>query len=159
MKPMFAKQDRSGAAPDADQPAPAGLRRMPAADEAAAYLVYDGECPVCSAYVRIVRFREAAGAIELINARDGGPVVERIVQQGLDLDEGMVLIYGGAMYHGADCIHMLAMLSSNSGFINRINAAIFRSRVLSKYLYPILRFGRNTLLRILRRSPLDLHAD
>lgn len=152
------RQDRSSATPDA-------LRRMseePGTDvgrDDPAYLVYDGECPVCNAYVRVVRFKQAAGEIELVNARDGGDIVDRIVKEGLDLDEGMVLWYGGRFYHGADCIHMLAMLSSGSGVLNRMNAAIFRSPLVSKYLYPVLRFGRNTLLKILGRSPLHLGTD
>ena len=156
MKPQYARQSRSAAVPEAPG-AVAAVQAEPALPtESQAYLVYDGECPVCSAYVRVVRFREAVGEIELVNARDGGAIVEVIVDEGLDLDDGMVLWFGGRFYHGADCIHMLAMLSSNSGVLNRINAAVFRSPLLSKYLYPILRFGRNTLLRLLGRSPLDL---
>lgn len=158
MKAPYSQQSRSGAAPDRQRPETVA-QHASSVSEPQSFLVYDGECPVCSAYVRIVRFRESAGAIELINARDGGPIVDRIVDEGLDLDEGMVLLYGDTFYHGADCIHMLAMLSSKSGIVNRINAAVFRSRVLSKYLYPILRFGRNTLLKLLGRSPLDLRAD
>lgn len=157
MKVQYAYQSRSAAAPEADRAAAAPNTMAPLDKQA--YLVYDGECPVCNAYVRIVRFREAAGEIELVNARDGGPIVGRVIDEGLNLDEGMVLWYGGRFYHGADCIHMLAILSSNSGIINRINAAVFRSKALSKYLYPILRFGRNTLLRLLGRSPLDLQSD
>ena len=122
------------------------------------YLVYDGECPVCSAYVRVVRMRQSVGDFRLLNARDGGPVVERIVAEGFDLDEGMVLWYAGHFYHGADCVHMLAMLSSPSGLLNRLNALIFRSATLSRLLYPVLRLGRNTLLRLLGRSPLELHG-
>jgi predicted DCC family thiol-disulfide oxidoreductase YuxK len=120
------------------------------------YLVYDGECPVCSAYVRVSRLRESVGSVKLINARDGGPVVAQIVAAGLDLDEGMVLWYGGRFYHGADCIHMMAALSSASGFLNRLNASLFRSPRVARALYPTLRFGRNTLLRILGRTPLEL---
>jgi predicted DCC family thiol-disulfide oxidoreductase YuxK len=119
-------------------------------------LVYDGECPVCSAYVRWVRLRDSVGPVELINARDGGPMVEKIRQANLDLDEGMVLWYGKRFYHGADCINMLAMLSSGSGFFNRMNAAIFSKPRLAAALYPVLRAGRNTLLRILGRSRLTL---
>lgn len=119
-------------------------------------LVYDGECPVCSSYVRYVRLRESVGRVSLINARDGGPWVERVRAAGLDLDEGMVLLYGGRFYHGADCIHMLALLSTDSGVFNRINSAIFRSAGLSTVLYPVLRFGRNLLLRLLGRKPLHL---
>jgi hypothetical protein len=44
------------------------------------------------------------------------------------------------------------MLSSRSSLFNRINAAIFRSPQLSRWLYPGLRAGRNAALRILSRS-------
>lgn len=121
-------------------------------DEAEAWLVYDGDCPFCSRYVKYMRLRESVGALDLVNARDGGPLVEEIVRAGLDLDEGMVLKLGGRYYHGADCIHALALLSGEADWFNRINAAIFRSPGLSRALYPLLRAGRNTVLRLLGRS-------
>lgn len=120
--------------------------------EAALTLIYDGECPVCSSYVQFVRLRESVGTVKLINARDGGPEVERLQAAGFDLDEGMVLLYNDRIYHGSDCIHMLAMLSTNSGWFNRLNAAIFRSERASRLLYPVLRAGRNLLLRLLGRK-------
>ena len=125
-------------------------------DDAAAVLIYDGECPVCSAYVRFVRFRESVGGVELINARDGGNLVDKVVSEKYDLNEGMVLWYGDQFYHGADCIHMLAMLSTDSGFINKVNAAIFRRPGLARALYPVLRLGRNALLWILGKSKIEL---
>lgn len=117
-------------------------------------LIYDGECPVCSTYARYVRLKEAAGRVELVNAREGGPWVDEVKSRGLDLDEGMVLVYGGRYYHGADCINMLALLGSGSGLFNKLNAAIFRSPTVSAALYPVLRAGRNTLLRMLGRRKL-----
>ena len=117
-------------------------------------LVYDGDCPVCNSYVRYVRLKDSVGPVSLVNARDGGPWVERVRAAGLDLNEGMVLFYGGRFYHGADCIHMLALLGSSSGLFNRVNSTIFRSAVLSAVLYPVLRFGRNTLLWVLGRKRL-----
>ena len=119
-------------------------------------LIYDGECPVCNSYARYVKLKKSVGSLVLVNARDGGPYVERVRTAGLDLDEGMVLSYGGRFYHGADCIHMLALLSTSSGLFNRINSAIFRSARLSAVLYPALRCGRNLLLRLLGRKPLRL---
>jgi predicted DCC family thiol-disulfide oxidoreductase YuxK len=121
-----------------------------------AVLVYDGGCPVCSSYVRYVRIKKSAGQLTLVNAREGGPWVDRVKRAGLNLDEGMVLFYGGRAYHGADCIHMLALLSSEFGPFNRINAIAFSSPTVSKILYPLLRAGRNLLLRILQRSKLSL---
>jgi predicted DCC family thiol-disulfide oxidoreductase YuxK len=119
-------------------------------------LIYDGECPVCNSYARYVKLKQSVGSLALVNARDGGPWVERVRNTGLDLDEGMVLIYGGRYYHGADCIYMLALLSTSSGLFNRVNSAIFRSRRLATILYPALRCGRNMLLLLLGRKPLHL---
>lgn len=126
-----------------------------ASDEGDFVLVYDGECPVCSTYVRYVRIKDSVGKITLVNAREGGPWVQHVERKGLDLNEGMVLIYGNRIYHGADCIHMLALLSSPSGLFNRVNAAIFRQPGLARILYPVLRSGRNLLLRLLGRSKLE----
>lgn len=120
-----------------------------------ASIVYDGECPFCSRYVELVRLREAIGPVKLINARSGGALVDEVRAAGFDLDDGMVLKLDGRLYHGADCIHMLAMLSTPSGWFNRLNAAVFRSSGVSKLLYPVLRAGRNTVLRLLGRSKLN----
>ena len=119
--------------------------------------MYDGDCPFCSAYVRHVRLQETV-KLALIDAREGGPLVSEIAASGLDLDEGMVLKIGDQLYHGDQCIHALALLSSPSGAFNRINKIIFRSRWLSRVLYPVLRAGRNLTLRLLGRSKVNLSA-
>jgi predicted DCC family thiol-disulfide oxidoreductase YuxK len=119
-------------------------------------LIYDGDCPVCSSYVRYVRLKEAAGKLTLVNAREGGEWVNKVVAAGLSLDEGMALYYGGRFYHGVDCIHMLALLSTPSGVFNRVNGRIFSHPRLARALYPVLRAGRNSLLRILNRPQLHL---
>ncbi len=118
-------------------------------------LVYDGECPFCSLYVQYVRVNSAAGNLELINARDGGPIVEGIRSRKLDLNEGMVLIVAGQYHFGAECIHRLALMSTGTGWFNRFNAIIFSSAFLSKIFYPFLRFGRNLTLKALRRSRIE----
>lgn len=119
-------------------------------------LVYDGDCPVCSSYARFVRFRKTVGPPLLVNAREGGEWVQVVRERGLDLDQGMVLVYGGQYYHGADCVHMLALLGSPVGVFNRLNGWLFRNRRAARVMYPVLRAGRNLLLRILGRRPLQL---
>ena len=118
-------------------------------------LVYDGDCPVCSNYCQAVRIRNSVGDLELINSRTDSPIVKEISEKGLDLDQGMVLKIDDCMYFGADTIHALALLGSRSGGFNRLNYWVFKSKSRSRYLYPVLRFGRNVLLRILGRSKID----
>lgn len=118
-------------------------------------LVYDEQCPFCDAYVRMVRVRAAAGTLKLLSAREGGPEMDRITALGLDVDEGMVLIAGDELYYGSDAIHALSLLSSRSGLFNRLNFLVFRSKALSRVIYPVLRAGRNLALKLLRRSRIN----
>ena len=123
-----------------------------------AWLLYDGECPFCSRYVKLVRFREAVGRVRLIDARQDSALLAEIAAANLNLDEGMVLKLNGRYYHGAECIHTLALLSTPSTMFNRLNIAIFRAPTLARLLYPLLRAGRNTVLRLLGRSKINVTA-
>ena len=118
-------------------------------------LVYDKECPVCDAYCRVVRIRESVGELRLMNARENTAVMGDITRQGLDIDQGMVLKVDGVLYYGADAIHALSLMSSASGAFNRINHWIFRSKSRSRMLYPLLRSGRNVLLKALRKTKIN----
>ena len=120
------------------------------------YLLYDGDCPFCSNSVRFVRLRDAIGPVELLNMREEPELVKHYTAKGVDLNNGMLLHLGNVDYWGADCINRLAMLSSGSGWFNRLNATIFRSRAASAFLYPIMRTGRNLTLRLLGRRPVEL---
>ena len=38
------------------------------------WIAYDGECPFCSAYLQMVRLRDAVGPVALINVRENAAV-------------------------------------------------------------------------------------
>lgn len=113
-------------------------------------IIYDGECPFCSRYVRLVRLRENF-RVELIDARQAP---EDAKQYGHDLDKGMIVDIGGRVHHGADAVWMLSQLSTRSGLWNRILAAVFAWRPVAHVLYPIMRLGRRITLLLLGRRPL-----
>lgn len=115
-------------------------------------LVYDGMCPMCTSYARATRIRKQFGGLELIDARSGAPLVKDLIKQGYDLNEGMVLLIEDKIYHGAQALEVVACISGRVGIFNRLNYMIFRHHSLATALYPLLRFGRNMLLRILGRS-------
>ena len=118
-------------------------------------LVYDKECPACDFYGEIVRIRKSVGELKIIDAREPGEVMDEITRSGLDIDQGMVLKMGEELYYGSDAIHALALISSRSGFFNRVNYWLFRSKRLSRVLYPLLRFFRNLLLKILKKTKIN----
>jgi predicted DCC family thiol-disulfide oxidoreductase YuxK len=112
----------------------------------AALIVYDGDCIFCQNYVRLVRLRDAVGKVELLDARSGDPRVARYWRDGYDLNQGMLFVYKGKVYHGSDAVHVLAGLSSPVSWFNRLNRAIFSSRAASTLLYPLLKAGRRITL-------------
>ncbi len=118
------------------------------------WLLYDGECPFCSAYVKMVRLQENAGPVPLVDARNDGPEYHEALREGFDLDEGMLLKLSGRYYHGKDCIHALALLTRKRDLFGQVNGWVFRSQRRSAVLYPILRAGRNFALRMLGRKKL-----
>ena len=116
-------------------------------------LIYDGECPVCTAYSCSVDVDEdKASGIKRINARSDDALVKQAKDAGIDLDEGMIVLHDGKMYHGADALNVMARLAPNSGFGNRLNKLFFSNATVSRISYPVLRAGRNTLLKLLGRK-------
>ncbi len=118
-------------------------------------LVYDKQCPACENYSQMVRIRESVGKLTLVDARDDSPVMQEITEAGLDIDDGMVLKMHDKLYYGSDAIHALSLLSTRSGFFNRLNYRIFSSKRASKILYPILAACRALLLKLLRRTRIN----
>ena len=112
-------------------------------------LVYDKQCPLCDSYCRWTRIRDSVGELRLIDARNESDIMAQITAEGLDIDQGMVLKMDGVLYYGTDAIYTLALISSRSSFFNRVNYHIFRSKRLTRLLYPFLRFCRKILLRCL----------
>ena len=112
-------------------------------------LVYDKECPACNYYCRLVKIRQTVGEMKIVDARESSEVMDEITAMGLDIDQGMVLKLDGQLYYGADAIHALSLIGTRSGFFNRINYWIFKSKTLSRFLYPVFKACRNLLLKVL----------
>jgi predicted DCC family thiol-disulfide oxidoreductase YuxK len=120
-----------------------------------ALIIYDGDCVFCQNYVKLVRLRESIGIVDLVDARSGDPRVCKYRKQGYDLNEGMLFIWNGQVHHGSDAVHILGRLSTNSGWFNKLNGAVFSSRVASTLLYPLLRLGRRITLLLRGKEPIQ----
>ncbi len=126
------------------------MMTVPTDTEGDVWFVYDGDCPVCSIAASALRIRKAVGGLHLVNAREDKdhPLMAEIKARGLDLDEGMVIKFQDSYYHGADALHVMALLGTGQGWFNRMNACLFRSPTLSKLCYPFLRACRNLAIRL-----------
>lgn len=110
------------------------------------FLIYDGDCPVCSYCANVIQIQASVGKLEIINARTKHPLIDEVKAKGYDLNSGFVVKVNEQYYHGGDAVHFLALVGSSHGFFNRLNVMIFRSKILSKLFYPPLRTIRNTIL-------------
>ena len=118
-------------------------------------LIYDKECPACDNYCQVVRIKNDVGDLRIVDARLDSDVLKEITSEGLDIDQGMVLKMGGELDYGSDAIHTLALISSRAGLFNKFNYWIFKSKTISKILYPVLKFARNVLLKLLKKSKIN----
>jgi predicted DCC family thiol-disulfide oxidoreductase YuxK len=115
-------------------------------------IIYDGDCIFCENYVRLYRARQSLGRIMLLNARELPEALKLDLKRSYDLNEGMLFIEGERVYFGADAVHALALVTSSSTIFNRLNGMVFRSKRLSRLLYPLLKFGRQMTLLVRGKS-------
>ena len=117
------------------------------------YIIYDGECPFCTNYVRLTKIRASAGAVKLVDARSSeDPTVKLVRNQGYNLNEGMVVLYGGAVYYGKDAVVLLSSMAETGSHFSRAVGMLLRNRRRAAILYPIMKTGRRITLAILGRS-------
>ena len=118
-------------------------------------LVYDKECPACHAFCIRTRINESIGELLLVDAREDTAVRQEITDLGWDIDQGMVVKVDQQLYYGSDAIHVLSLMSSRSGFFNRLNYWVFKSKRVSTVLYPLLRSCRNFLSKLLGKTKIN----
>jgi predicted DCC family thiol-disulfide oxidoreductase YuxK len=114
-------------------------------------VIYDGDCPFCASYVRMVRLREAVGPVDLIDARSADPRVAEVQAMGFDLDAGMVVRHDDRVFHGDAAMWHLSTLSAPGGVVNTLLRILFRAPGRAALLYPVLATGRRLTLQLLGR--------
>lgn len=127
------------------------LQEALGAGDADIVVVYDGQCVFCNSYIKLMRLRASAGNVVLRDAREDDAAQHVKDSLGLDLDEGMLVLYGGRAYYGADAMHILSSLTSRSNAWNGLTASVFSRHWLARVLYPFLKLGRSLALLVLGR--------
>ena len=119
-----------------------------------AWLLYDGACPFCANYARLLYVREAIGELTLVDARAGGPLVEEARRLGHDPDAGMALKLDGRWRFGSEALRELARHSRRRGLFGRANRLLFTPPGAARRWYPLLRLARRLALRAKGVGPL-----
>jgi predicted DCC family thiol-disulfide oxidoreductase YuxK len=119
------------------------------------FLLYDGDCPVCSAYVAMSQLRQLYPDLRVISARDEPELVAELRQAGYEINEGMVLSLDRKLYFGAEATREIAALGrvSPSSWRRTLLASI-GTAPWARPLYPWLNRARQLLLWTLGRPPI-----
>jgi len=114
------------------------------------WLIYDGDCVLCRSGALGYRVNRAVKCLNTLDARTEGdhPVLREIHARGLDLNQGMVAVYGDQWRHGPEAMTLLALLGSDRDARNRFNAWLFRSPARARLFYPLLKACRRLSLRL-----------
>ena len=115
-------------------------------------IIYDGECPVCSAYIKISIIKKTYGEVRLINARNESEIIFFLKNLKLDINEGIVVFFNDKLYYASDAMNILAILGSNVKYLSKFINFFFKNKIFCNFIYPLLKFGRRCLLFILRRK-------
>lgn len=113
------------------------------------WFVYDGECLLCRSAAQALRIKKEYGSLNLINAREdpNNPLIRKINEQNLDLDEGMVIFADSRFYHGKDALKFMAKFSDTKNIFNIFCKTFLGSDTISSITYPWMRGVRNWFLR------------
>jgi predicted DCC family thiol-disulfide oxidoreductase YuxK len=119
------------------------------------FLLYDGECPACSAYVAMSRLRQLYPGLRILDARAEPALVAELRRLGYEINTGMVLSLDGVIHFGADATRAIAVLGrAGPSRWRRTMLGAIGTAPWSRRLYPWLNRGRSALLRLLRRGPI-----
>lgn len=99
-------------------------------------LLYDGQCPICQRYKDYVQLRRQYH-LELYDARQQPELIHRLREQGYDINDGMILLIYGQIYHKQDALVMLATMLESKGLADLILKKLMRTPSLMKLLYPV----------------------
>lgn len=120
-------------------------------------LIYDGDCPLCRNFVAAQRLQQQFGELTLLNARDlpeqAPLLLAELQHQNLIVNQSMLLRVDGRWLKGAEVLQLLASLNEPS-WCNNLWLSWFQSARRARFSYPLLRVGRNVLLKLLKIPPL-----
>lgn len=117
-------------------------------------IIYDGDCPFCSKYSSYINLSRSFEEIRLKNARDlNAKEIQELQELGLDINQGIIVQIQGNKnnalnYSGRDAMNYLAKYDQNSKFTGKLHR-VMRYEKLSRFIYPILFWGRAVVLKIL----------
>lgn len=115
------------------------------------FVLYDGDCPVCAAYLSIAQLKRLRPDLLILDARQEPALVAELRQAGHEVNDSIIVKLGPQIYANAAATRLIATLGSQNPLARRLALTAIGAAPWSAALYPWLRFTRNRLLRALGR--------
>lgn len=110
---------------------------------------YLGETP------KFLKIKKTVGQLILINARESNELVTEAIEQGFNVNEGIIVYYNQTFYHGVTAINLLNDLADQSTFSGRLSRLIYKNKLATSLWYPFLKLLRNLNLRLQGKSKIQ----
>jgi len=114
------------------------------------YVIYDGACPMCRQAVKRIDIQPTSGVLMLVDARREHPIVKQAVAAGLDLNQGLIVVFKDHYYQGSAAASLIARLNTHPSIISRMGKWLFQHPFRSQVVYSIFKWIRQLWLKILR---------
>ena len=111
-------------------------------------IVYDGDCPFCSDFVALQRLQKRGYKVHLIDARDSDNELVEKLSADYNLDDGMIVVLNGCVFHGASAARFIASSYANSNVRALIYRLVLKTERIAGLCYPFLVLLRKGYFRI-----------
>lgn len=119
------------------------------------FILYDGECPVCSAFIAMSQLRRLQPDVVVLDARRSPELVAWMRAEGFDVNDSLLVRLRGRTYAGADATRLIWELGQENPIMRRAALYAIGGGPWATPLYPWLRAVRNSLLRLLGRGQIS----
>ena len=111
--------------------------------------IYDGECPFCNHFAQLLELKSSLHEFEILDGRKNLTLLSQLYKQGYDLNKGAILLRNENIMHGADAINWICSeIKEPSDSLLEVLRIIFSSNKRTKFLFPILLWGRRLSLTL-----------
>lgn len=115
-------------------------------------LYYDEDCPFCKEYSKYVELRKKYD-IKIFNARESIDKIKVFRNKGFDINDGMIIEYESKIFQGSDAVKIIDKYIDKKSVFDQFISVIINLPGFKLVVYPIVKFLRIMILKLLGRNP------